>query len=56
MARTLASFLSAAGESLRWSGDRSEYADEYAGEMREFLETEYERLAYFAMDPDDLDS
>lgn len=50
MARTLASFLSAAGESLRWSGDDSEYAKEYTGRVREFLESEYERLGMFADD------
>ena len=48
MARTLANFLAAAGESLRYSGDRSEYAAEYSGAAREFLESEYERLAMFA--------
>jgi len=54
MARTLANFLAAAGESLHWSRDRSEYADEYPGRVREFLEAEYERLGMFADTPAEL--
>lgn len=48
MARTLASFLSAAGESLCLSGNRSEYASEYSDEARGMLENEYERFSMFA--------
>ena len=51
MARILANFLAVAGESLYWSGDRSEYAREYAGPVRAFLENECERLALFADEP-----
>jgi hypothetical protein len=50
MARTLAIFLSAAGESLRYSGDSSDYAGEYTGKVREFLEAEYERLSLFGLE------
>lgn len=50
MARTLAGFLSAAGESFSHSGDRSEYADEYMGSARDFLESEHERLSLFSAD------
>jgi hypothetical protein len=44
MVRSLCSFLSAAGESLRWSGERSEYAGQYTGAAADFLVAEYERL------------
>jgi hypothetical protein len=50
MARELAGFLSAYGESLRLSGDDSEYAADYRGAARDFLVAEYERLALFADD------
>lgn len=52
MARTLANFLSAAGESLYASGDESEYAAEYDEVERAFLVAEYERLGAFAYDGD----
>jgi hypothetical protein len=48
MSRTLATFLSAAGESLRYSGDDSEYTHEYDEAQREFLTAEYERFSMFA--------
>lgn len=48
MARTLASFLSAAGESLALSGESSEYAGEYSADEAEWLAAEYERLGAFA--------
>jgi hypothetical protein len=51
MARTLASFLGAAGESLYladMSGRESEYAGEYDDDARAFLVAEYERLSAFA--------
>lgn len=56
MARTLASFLAAAGESLYFTRgtDRSGYASEYSGRVREFLESEYERLGEFATMPAEL--
>ena len=57
MARTLANFLAAAGESLYFTRgtDRSEYADEYSDpRVREFLEDAYERLSMFAIMPAEL--
>jgi hypothetical protein len=50
MARTLAGFLSAYGESLHYSGGDSEYAGEYNETQREFLAAEYERFTMFADD------
>ena len=47
MVRTLASFLSAAGESMAHS-DTSEYASEYTADEAEWLAAEYERLGLFA--------
>lgn len=49
MARCLASFLAAAGESLYLSEDgESPYAGEYTGDASVFLISEYERLSAFA--------
>lgn len=49
MARCLASFLAAAGESLYLSEDgESPYAGEYTGDASVFLIGEYERLSAFA--------
>jgi hypothetical protein len=50
MARTLCNFLSAAGESLYYGDDDSEYSDEYSDVQREFLAREYERLSMFGME------
>jgi hypothetical protein len=50
MARTLATFLSAAGESLAHGGSESEYAGEYSADESAWLEAEYERLGSFAAD------
>jgi hypothetical protein len=44
MAATLMSFLSAAGETLNRSWDRSDYWDEYNDAQRDFLASSYERL------------
>jgi hypothetical protein len=52
MARTLAAFLAAAGESLSYRDSDSEYAGEYAPEQAEWLAAEYERLGAFASDLD----
>ena len=57
MARTLAGFLSAVGESF-WSHEHmtrdgysaSEYGSEYTAEEAEFLAAEHERLGAFAAD------
>lgn len=48
MARSLCSFLSAAGESLAYRGDRSDYAAEYGEHARQWLISQHERLALFA--------
>jgi len=54
MARALASFLSAAGESFALRGEASEYAGdssreaEYSAAEAEWLAAEYERLGMFA--------
>lgn len=50
IARTLANFLAAAGESLHYHSqrsERSEYADEYDRPAQDFLTAEYERLSEF---------
>jgi len=49
MAKTLCSFLSAAGESLRYS-DTSQYHEEYSESQRQFLIAQYERLTMFEME------
>lgn len=49
MARSLCSFLSAAGESLYGRDGDSEYAGEYTDEQTAFLVAEYERLSMFSV-------
>lgn len=49
MAGTLCAFLSAAGESFRYSGDDSEYVGEYEDDAREFLTAQHERLGMFEL-------
>ena len=48
MARSLGGFLAAAGESLAYSADRSEYAAEYTAEQAQWLAAEHERLSLFS--------
>jgi hypothetical protein len=59
MARTLAGFLSAAGESLHHAdqrGTESEYTGTYDRPAQDFLTAEYERLNMFSIDPADVES
>lgn len=53
MARSLASFLSAAGESLWHRNRSSEYWDEYTEDERSFLIDSYERFSLASLGDDD---
>jgi hypothetical protein len=59
MARTLANFLAAAGESLHYHdqrGSESEYAETYDRPAQNFLTAEYERLSAFGADAENYQS